>query len=46
MAISFLPYARIRTLFDEGQLEVACTPALNFDSDDYVTQMGILFQWA
>ncbi|KAJ5199379.1 hypothetical protein N7491_000064 [Penicillium cf. griseofulvum] len=49
MVISFLPDARVRVLhgyFDGGRLKVACTPALNFDAEDYADKMDALLQWA
>ncbi|CAI7653279.1 unnamed protein product [Penicillium discolor] len=49
MVISFLPDARVRVLhgyFDNGQLKVAYTQALNFDAEDYADKMDVLLQWA
>jgi hypothetical protein len=49
MVISFLPDARVRILhgyFDSGRLKVACTPAINFDAEDYPDKMDALLQWA
>ncbi|KAJ5794779.1 hypothetical protein N7457_001378 [Penicillium paradoxum] len=49
MVISFLPDARVRILqgyFDDGQLKVAYTQALDFDTEDYADKMDTLLQWA
>lgn len=49
MIISFLPECHVRVLFgyfEQGLLKVAYTEAIDFDTDDYSTNMRTLLQWA
>ncbi|KAJ5345224.1 hypothetical protein N7452_003228 [Penicillium brevicompactum] len=49
MVISFLPDCHVRVLFgyfERSMLKVAYTKAIDFDTDDYDTNMRTLLQWA